>query len=700
MAENITEQDEVPSLKKDETVIWKAPFTPREEGWTKSGEGGSFVMKDGTLVWVEHEQQQQQSVGKEIILGDLADWNNFSAWFDTEGKGEEDDKEKKERVALVNLAEPRREKVEFWEDGDHPLEEWVEMVDCAFNDVVPDELMKRAHALLSSSASKTDEVDGCIAELRKIYIGRIEMEKSFFKGKFKRECDYISPQAEEFIGEQFRVRGSRGGIAIATHVKDDQGIRLKLREVRKLAKQDKDNLLAAKIKKRMKDAGSKEELQALLDFVRTIEGDQTSQREEDKADFENRKKSWISEIEELLRSEDIPDEPAVDNKKDKRIIKGNYLPAVKLLSWHNAPPKVNKQALKDTMLRNNQADGVKLRPGELTPEQQFTLVSTEICMSVHKSALMTEEEQKESQSDESLSLHRIHALMDAHIPARLVERTISCTKTPNRPWKFTHINVNLPVTIGISDVWEDGRQDVVVSEIGKISVYDAARLQRYNSGKKALKCTESYLVDKKVKIVHAQVTKTHIGLLALCPDAVYQVVFVLNRATGHVYGFTTKMCPMTTFLLDEDGVHVWLGFNHGLLIKVEIASRKRREQYWIGEEAPIQVICARKNRVIASTHKGVVLFNNGPGYENTKKRIIMPIGPVIDMRFHGNLYVVHRPDNSLEILNLFTGDLEAFIPKPSQFETNEANTPYNSITLTEDHMAITFPEGNTLHFYV
>ena len=728
--------DEKTFSHESENTLCETPFVHEngENAWNQQVPEGSFVMSDNTLTWVE----ATKSTGSEIVLGDGQDWNEFSAWFADKTTEEETG----EVFEIRNITEPHQKEVVFWEDGDHLLVEWVEMCICTFDDIVDRTIVAKSQSLIAKSiAEGYDEKDAevpdshtiavgqCIDELRKFYVERIGIEAAFFKNKFNRECDYISPQAKEFEGEQFRVRISRGGVAIATHVETSQDVRIKFRNVRKLAKDDKHHLLSIKIKKRMRDASSKEEIQALLDFIRTIEPEEADNNL-DKEEFAKRKEIWIAESEALLRSDELPDKPKETEEKKIRVIKGTYLPPIKLESWCNTAPKTDKKAMEISMLEGNnqiilqhEADEIaivehnkhakkkgkkkkkrlpkcKFKKGQLTKDQTILLAATELNLSVTKRAQMTEEESIENQGEENLSLHRVHNLVSAQIPARLIAKNISCSNSPMRKWRPTHINVTLPVAIGISGLLEDDKQEMAVCEIGMISVYDAKRLLRYNHGKNALKCTEVYTYDERVKLVQCQVTDTHIGFLALCPDAVYQTVIVLNRKTGSVFNFTTKTCPMTSFLMDEDGEHVWLGFNHGLLIKMDIAARKRREQYWIGEEAPVQVIVKRRNRIIASTHKGVVLFNNGPGYENSESRVIMPIGPVLDMRFFGNFLIVHRPDNSLEFLNLLTADIEAFIPKSEQFETGEASSPYNSITLSEDHVAITFPEGNTLHFYV
>jgi hypothetical protein len=726
--------DEKTISHEGENISWETPFV-HEDGknaWGQEVPKGSFVVNDGKLSWVG---TTSKLVDDGIILGNGKDWDEFNDWFTTEEANSE-------VFEIRSITEPHQKEVVFWEDGDHPLSEWVEMCICTFDDIVDRTLIAKSQGLIATGTvegydeedaeipeSYTTAVEWCIEELRKFYVERIGVEAAFFKNKFKRECDYISPQAQEFEGEQFRVRVSRGGLAIATHVETSQDVRIKFRNVRKLAKDDKHHLLSIKIKKRMRDASSKEEIQALLDFIRTIEPDEAD-KDSDKEEFAKRKVDWIAESEALLRSEDLPDKPDETEEKKIRIIKGTYLPPVKLEAWCNTAPKTNKKAMEIAMLEENdqiiakhkarehaiaehnkhakkngkkrkkKLPKCKLRKNELTKKQAILLSATEINLSVPKRAQMTEEEAIENQGEENLSLHRVHNLVSAQIPARLVARNISCSNSPSRKWRSTNIKVTLPVAIGISGLHEDDRQEMAVCEIGMVSVYDAKRLLRYNHGKSPLKCTEMYTYDKRIKLVQCQVSDTHIGFLALCPDAVYQTVIVLNRRTGNVFNFTTKTCPVTSFLLDEDGEHVWLGFNHGLLIKMDIKTRKRREQYWIGEEAPVQVIVKRRNRIIASTHKGVVLFNNGPGYEIREKRVIMPIGPVLDMRFFGNFLVVHRPDNSLEFLNLLTADIEAFIPKSDQFETGEASSPYNSITLSKDHVAITFPEGNTLHFYV
>ena len=318
------EQPEVLGDVQEDEDTWDAPFVNKDgdNAWGEDVENASFIMKDGELVWSFGEKPKPTI--NEVALENDSDWTHFTSWYESQSEKNGF----REKVEISDITEPRVVNVIRWEDEDHPLEEWIEMCICTFDDLAPEDLVAHARTLVAKALevgyNEEDAhvpeahivaVEACIDKMRKFFSERIDLESAFFKGKFKRDCDYISPQADEFMGEQFRVRISKGGLAVATHVSDGQDIRIKFRNVRKLAKVDKHTLLTAKVKKRMKDATSKEELQALLDFVRTIEPEEED-KDEYKKEFYDRKETWIVEIEELLRSEDIPDKPEEKPKEN------------------------------------------------------------------------------------------------------------------------------------------------------------------------------------------------------------------------------------------------------------------------------------------------------------------------------------------------------------------------------------------------
>lgn len=434
--------------------------------------------------------------------------------------------------------------------------------------------------------------------------------------------------------------------------------------------------------------------------------------EDDTSDSQAQKKKKKNRLKRKKRGKK---KKAGNGTKDQKVIGAKWVPSTRIVSWSIKYKEEDKEALKAKFEAENEEarvaekkawddehSGKKQKPklksklpkkGKLTNEQSERVKFPKIDLTVNK-AMILDAETRAQKEKERVDFHRLDHLIDAKIPAKLVVKTVSCSSAnAPRKWQETNVDLVLPCSMG------NHGNDLVVGELGKVRVFRQDKISRYYSRRNGIDCDEQYFFDNDIKFVGTRISSKHIGFLVLMEEAEYQLLYLLDRETLNVRAFGSPTSPLTCFTLDEDEETVWLGFANGLVAKMNISTGKREEVYWITSEIPVQVIARRGDRILAGHHQGVVMFNNVKGYEE-ERRVVMPVGPAIDLKFYGNMMVMLGPDNSIRMVNLMTYSLEAFIPAPDTFSTSPSQNPYPGIVLTNDHLAIFFPEGNAAHLHL
>ena len=320
-------------------------------------------------------------------------------------------------------------------------------------------------------------------------------------------------------------------------------------------------------------------------------------------------------------------------------------------------------------------------------------------------ALIQSKEELNKSFMDGTSLHAVSSITDVDITATIVCMPIVTNRLANREWLKTKIQVGLPVTMNTNMEGEL----LVVEPKGKIRVFRGNQINSYyKKNKRGIEPSEVYNFDPNVKVVFCQISRSRIALLCFCEKVRFPVIFIFKRIKEEgsenitTYSFGSTSQSITSFRLDEETESVWLGFSNGLLLKMAISGKKigkRLEQYWAADDVAITNIRRKKERIVVSTTKGLVMFNNSEAFLD-ERRVDMPIGPLTDFRFIGNMLWAHRTDNGFNMLNLLTYRLEASIPPPKKLRTRSSESHYQSITMTEDHVCIVFKEGNAIHVHI
>lgn len=489
-----------------------------------------------------------------------------------------------------------------------------------------------------------------------------------------------------------------------------------INEVEKLLRSPKFEQEAAPSKEEVQKDEEKEEAETKEEniFEDGASGEDNSSDSE--AQKKNNKKKKNRDKRKRRGKRNKKKKNAGEVSKGQKVIGAKWVPPTRIVSWVIKYKNEDKEAMKAAFeseneearvaekkaWENEEHSGKKQKPklksklpkkGKLTTEQSERVKFPKIDLTVNK-AMILDEATQAKKKNERVDFHRLDHLINAEIPAKLVVKTVSCSSAnAPRKWQETNINLVLPCSMG------NYGNDLVIGELGKARVFHQDKISRYYSRRNGVDCDEQYFFDDSIKFVGTRISSKYIGFLVLMKEAEYQLLYLLNRKTLNVRAFGSPTSPLTCFTIDEDEEHVWLGFANGLVAKMNISTGKREEAYWITSEIPVQVIARRGDRILAGHHQGVVMFNNVKGYED-ERRIVMPVGPAIDLKFYGNMMVMLGPDNSVRIVNLMTYSLEAFIPAPETFSTSPSQNPYPGIVLTNDHLAIFFPEGNAAHLHL
>lgn len=122
---------------------------------------------------------------------------------------------------------------------------------------------------------------------------------------------------------------------------------------------------------------------------------------------------------------------------------------------------------------------------------------------------------------------------------------------------------------------------------------------------------------------------------------------------------------------------------HGTLIRHDAG-----QCLHLGKAMPPQRLVQRGRRLLVSSGRGLHLFQ--PGRDPVHMKLRHNAG----FDFYGNLLVLHKQDNSIQLVQLHDYSLEANVKPPAQLRSPDAEGPLDSVVIHPGGLAVIHPDGS------